>query len=65
MGQQGVGEGDGKIPFEKGRVFWKETEENLLRKLRTLYQKADRDFGDNVSCLPQIKRPLLKKRFLC
>lgn len=30
-----------------------------------LYQKTDRAFGDNVSCLPQIKHPLLKKRFLC
>lgn len=59
--------GDGKIAFEKGRFFCKETEENLLRKLRTLYctKKADRAFGDNISCLPQIKHPLLKKRFLC
>lgn len=37
MGHQDWGGGDGKIAFEKGRFFCKETEKILFKKLRIFY----------------------------
>lgn len=66
-GTTGSGGEEWKDSIWEGKVFLQRNGRKLIETAQDplLYQKADRDFGGNVNCLPQIKHPLLKNRFLC
>lgn len=61
-----VGAGMERLHLRREGVLLQRNWRKLIEKPQDslLYQKADRAFGDNVSCLAQIKHPLLKKLFL-